>query len=126
MVQLDTNLLIALAERTSPHRAQVVRLMRSWQPLSTSAIAWYEFLKGPLSPARLTLVAKMLSSAPVHFTDAEASEAARLFNAVGRSRRFNVDAMIAASAITTGAELATANPADFKPFVPHGLKLFVF
>ena len=90
-----------------------------------SAIAWCEFLKGPLSPARLSLVTKVLSPAPVRLTDAEANEAARWFNAVGRSRRFNVEAMIAASVITAGAELATANPANFKLFVQQGLKLFV-
>jgi predicted nucleic acid-binding protein len=31
--------------------------------------------------------------------------------------------MIAAAAIVFNAELATANLEDFKPFVPHGLKL---
>ncbi len=31
--------------------------------------------------------------------------------------------MIAATAILSGAELATANPEDFRPFVAHGLRL---
>jgi predicted nucleic acid-binding protein len=34
-----------------------------------------------------------------------------------------IDAMIAATAIVAGAELATNNRADFNAFVPHGLKL---
>jgi predicted nucleic acid-binding protein len=41
----------------------------------------------------------------------------------GSKRRTRLDAMIAATAITAGAELATVNADDFEGFVPHGLRL---
>lgn len=58
------------------------------------------------------------------FTEKESAEPARLFNEVGRHRRLLVDAMIAATAIPCDAKLATANRADFEPFVQFGLQLF--
>jgi len=48
---------------------------------------------------------------------------ARLFNAVHRKRGLRADAMIAATAIVSGARLATNNRDDFAPFAAHGLKL---
>jgi predicted nucleic acid-binding protein len=59
----------------------------------------------------------------VDFSEVQAIEAARLFNAVGRQRRLRVDAMVAATAIVAGAALATGNRADFDPFVAYGLRL---
>ena len=53
----------------------------------------------------------------------EAVEAARHFNAIKRKRSHWVDAMIAGTAITANARLATQNRAGFKPFVAHGLLL---
>jgi predicted nucleic acid-binding protein len=49
--------------------------------------------------------------------------AARLFNQTGRRRSSRFDCLIAAAAITAGADLATINTSDFTPFIAHGLKL---
>ena len=57
------------------------------------------------------------------FLPADALLAARLFNQSGRRSRTLADCMIAAIAIRSRASLATLNPADFKPLVPHGLLL---
>jgi predicted nucleic acid-binding protein len=48
------------------------------------------------------------------------SEAAEL---VARKRSLRVDAMIAGTAITAKASLATNNRTDFEPFASHGLQL---
>ena len=64
-----------------------------------------------------------LAGGIIPFGEPHAKEAARLFYAVGRSRRFKFDSLIAATAILANAELATVNAADFQSFVPHGLKL---
>lgn len=56
-------------------------------------------------------------------TEVAAEVAGRLYNATGRMRRTRTDALIAACAISKGAEFATLNRADFEPFVEFGLAL---
>ena len=83
---------------------------------------------GSFAPA-VAAIATMLdalaasSGGVIAFEEVQAIEAARLFNAVGRTRRLRTDAMIAATAIVAGARLATSNAEDFKAFVPHGLTI---
>ena len=100
-----------------------MRLMATSPQAAVSSLAWWEFECGPVSMEGTLLVRQLLTSGILPFTDAHSCEAARLFNAVGRARRFKFDCLIAATAILAGAELATADPDDFAPFVPHGLKL---
>ena len=64
-----------------------------------------------------------LTGGIIPFEESQARLAARLFNAVERSRRLRVDAMIAATAMVRGVPLATLNHADFQLFVSHGLEL---
>jgi predicted nucleic acid-binding protein len=71
----------------------------------------------------MDLVRAFLGGGILPFGEAEAVETSRLFNAAGRPRRLRVDAMIAATAIAAGAELATGNREDFRPFEGHGLIL---
>jgi predicted nucleic acid-binding protein len=61
----------------------------------------------------------------IPFAADQAQVAARLFNAAERPRRLRVDAMIAATAISRQAALATLNTADFKLFASHGLVLAI-
>ena len=91
--------------------------------MMSAAPAWYEFLCGPVASRHIQIVRGFLSGGVVAFEEVQAIEAARLFNAVGRTRRLRTDAMIAATAIVAGARLATSNAQDFKAFVPHGLTI---
>lgn len=59
----------------------------------------------------------------VSFDETQAMEAARLFNAAGRNRRQRVDAMVAGTAISLNARLATNYRTDFQAFLAHGLEL---
>ena len=93
---------------------------------AVSSLAWWEFECGPVSQAGTRLVRRLLAGGILPFTDAHSTEAARLFNAAGRARRFKFDSLIAATAILDGAELASTNPDDFQPFVPHGLMLLTW
>ncbi|MEY4485275.1 MAG: hypothetical protein RL693_2727 [Verrucomicrobiota bacterium] len=123
MICLDTNYLIKALLPGSNEAEAVLNWLRQGVTLSTSSVAWYEFVCGPVKASEIEMVRSLLAGGVLPFGDAEARAAARLFNAVHRSRRFRVDAMIAASSMVNGAALATDNTADFKAFVPHGLKL---
>jgi predicted nucleic acid-binding protein len=91
----------------------------------TAAPAWYEFLCGPITAAQINTMQAFLEGDIIPFAADQAQVAARLFNAAERPRRLRVDAMIAATAISRQAALATLNTADFKPFTSHGLVLAI-
>jgi predicted nucleic acid-binding protein len=122
VIHLDTSFLVhALAAGTSEDE-----LLRGWlvagETLGMSAVAWAEFLCGPVEPAALELLDQVVSERPA-FGEGEAMLAARLFNESGRRRGSLADCMIAAAAIRAGVPLATDNPKDFRRFEPAGLRL---
>lgn len=122
-IHLDTNALIALADPTQ----FIVALVRDRVILgilpATSAVAWHEFVRGPLTPDELLRVERVVGDRIQPVTRSTSELAARLFNATGRRRASTADCFIAASAIETNAELLTADTDDFKPYVPLGLRL---
>ena len=122
MIQLDTSFLIRSLVRHSPEDALLRRWLRDRTPLGVSAIAWTEFLCGPLRPREVELAAQIVGEA-LPFRQDEAAVAAELFNGSGRRRGTLVDCMLAASAIARDAELATSNPADFRRLDARGLKV---
>ena len=90
--------------------------------VNLNTVAWAEFLAGPLAPHDETF-ARSLFSQPEPLTVGDSELAAALFNKTGRRSRSLADCMIAASAIRSGAALATINTTDFAPFIAHGLRL---
>jgi predicted nucleic acid-binding protein len=125
MIHLDTNYLIGLLVKGSPEAKDVDGWMDVGQTLATSAVSWTEFLNGPVMPPEISRVEAVLQSRIIPFSQKEAALAADLFNKTGRRRGSRFDCLIAATAIIAQAELATVNQSDFKPLVPHGLKLAV-
>lgn len=125
MIHLDTNYLIGLAVAGSPEAQHVDQWLAAGETMAASAIAWTEFLNGPVTPSEISKVNAVLQSRIVPFAQPEAVLAAELFNQTGRRRGSRFDCLIAATAILAQAEVATVNEADFKVFVPHGLKLAV-
>lgn len=100
----------------------MVGWLTSGESLGISAIAWGEFLCGPLSPSAEAFARQLLPDAmPLERIDAE--RAAALFNATGRRSKSYADCCIAAAAIGAGAPLATSNQSDFAPMTVHGLLL---
>jgi len=125
MIHLDTNYLIGLLVKGSPQALDVDGWLAAGQPLATAAIAWMEFLNGPVSSLEVTHAEAVLQSRIVPFGRPEAVLAAELFNRTGRRRGSRFDCLIAATAMLAQAEIATVNQSDFNPFMPHGLKLAV-
>jgi predicted nucleic acid-binding protein len=123
-LHLDTNAMIAL---TDPHGITVAqvraRALAGILP-EASAVAWHEFVRGPLLPDELLRVERVVGSRIRPMARSTAELAARLFNATGRRRASTADCLIAASAIEHEAELMTANTSDFTLFEPFGLQLY--
>ena len=122
MIHLDTNYLIGLLVKGSPQALHVDGWLAAGQPLAAGAVAWTEFLNGPVSPLEAARTEAVLQSRIVPFGRPEAVLAADLFNKTGRRRGSRFDCLIAATAMLAQAEIATVNQSDFNPFTPHGLK----
>ena len=123
MIHLDTNYLIGLAVPGSNPAADVDQWLASGETLASSALAWTEFLNGPVTADEIALVESVIEERIIPFEKSMAIRAADLFNQSGRRRGSRFDCLIAATAIASNAELATENKSDFAPFVPCGLKL---
>ena len=122
-VHLDTNYLIAYAGEAS---TDLVIRVEGWiledRKFCCSAMAWAEFLCGPVLPEEIAAMETLLHDVlPV--TPELATEAARLFGETGRRSRSLADCIIAATAMRDDVPLATLNHKDFLPFVAHGLIL---
>ncbi len=122
MICLDTHYLILGLVPGSHEANQLQAWSEAGERFYAPAAVWYEFLCGPVDTTQVsTMRALMQQILPLD--EVQAEEAARLFNATGRRRSLRVDALIAASATTRQAPLATHNREDFKLFTPYGLEL---
>lgn len=120
MIHLDTNFLIDALVSGSPQEASLTTWLITGDPIGISAVAWGEFLCGPLSAAAEAAARQLLPN--VESLDQDDAElAALLFNQTGRRSKSYADCCIAAVAILHGAKLATSNTGDFAPMVPLGL-----
>jgi predicted nucleic acid-binding protein len=122
VIQLDTSFLIRGLVRGSGQDQRLRTWLTDTTSLTISVIAWTEFLCGPLAPDTVELASRVAGE-PVPHTSEDAVLAAHLFNVSGRRRGTLVDCMVAATAIRNDAELATANPADFRRFEQAGLRI---
>ena len=120
MIHLDTSFLIRALVRGSHEDTKLRGWLSEGQVLGMSAIAWTEFLCGPLEATAVELAARVVGP-QVPFAADDAVVAAGLFNTSGRRRGTLMDCMVAATAIGNGAALATTNPSDFKRFEQRGL-----
>ena len=122
MIPLDTSFVIRGLIPGTPEDARLEAWIRAREPLGIAAIAWAEFLCGPVTRSQITHAASVLGE-PAVFDRQTAETAALLFDASGRRRGTMVDCFIAATAIRAGASLATVNTADFRRMVGAGLVL---
>jgi len=122
MIHLDTNYLIRSLVPKSEQAAQLDSWILAGETISTSAMAWSEFLCGPLSPAHTSAALAVLALVE-SVTAGDAALAADLFNKSGRRRGSVADCIIAAVALRSGASLATDDRAGFAPLANLGLRL---
>ena len=121
-IHLDTSFLIRALVPGSAEDGHLRHWLASRQKIGISAVAWAEFLCGPLDDdARKA--ARVLLGAPVMIDEHTAELAAAMFNIGGRRRRTFVDCLVAAAAVRVDAQLATSNPTDFRSLESAGLQL---
>ena len=80
MIHLDTNYLIGLAVAGSPQAQLVDQWLAAGESLAASALAWTEFLNGPVQPQEIALVESIIEARVASFDKATAVLAAGLFN----------------------------------------------
>jgi predicted nucleic acid-binding protein len=122
MIHLDTNYLVLGAVPGSPQDSRIRAWVTAGEPIRASAMAWAEFMCGPLKPNEEAAALRLIGQ-PLPIDAADAKLGAQLFNLAGRRRGSLADCLIAAVALRAGASLATENRADFLPFVPAGLRI---
>ena len=122
MIHLDTSFLIRALLRGSPEDRKLRECLGTSEPLGMSTIAWAEFLCGPIDQSELKLATEVTRRRS-DFTQEQAIIAARLFNESGRQRGTFIDCMIAATALSENALIATTNVSDFRRFEAFGLKM---
>ena len=111
---MDTDFLIYALERNGVERSLLIQLTEKAHRLEMSAIAWYEFARGPRSPHQLATARSFFSSNGVIPLDEElATRSAEMYCALGSPRKRGNDVAIAVTALGHQATLLTHNPKDF-------------
>lgn len=123
MIHLDANYLMLATVAGSPEARRVRSWLSSGEPLATSAIAWMEFVTGPVSPDVVVAMNGVIEGRIEAVGQVEAELAAQLFNELGRRRPMRYDCLIAACALSHDAALATANTKAFATFAARGLRV---
>lgn len=114
VVHLDTDFLVYALGSAGPERARLLELAEADCELQISAIAWYEYSRGPRT-AEILGVARTFF--PEHgiipFSEDLALRAAEVFRMLGSPRKRAADIAIGVTAATMGATLMTRNRRDF-------------
>lgn len=113
-IQLDTDFLIYAVSQAGPERNRLRRAAESEAVLQISAVAWYEFSRGPRLPEQIA-VARSLFAADgvIPFDETLAVHAAEIFRRLGSPRKRAADIAIGVTAAVTAALLLTRNARDF-------------
>ena len=111
---LDTDFLVKALFAAGPERELLRAISDSPAEIEMSALAWYEFCRGPRLPQQEAVARSYLEiDGVVALDESAATQAAEIFRRLGSSRRRAADVAIAAIAIRRGARLLTGNTRDY-------------
>ena len=111
---LDTDFLVYALSAAGPERRRLRALADSDTEIQMSAVAWYEFSRGPRTPDQLALARAFLGEdGVVAFSERIAAEAAEVFRRLGSPRKRAADVAIGVTAAAQEAVLVTRNVRDF-------------
>jgi predicted nucleic acid-binding protein len=116
---LDTDFLVGALSRSGSERTRLLQLAESESEIQISAIAWYEFSRGPRTPDQLAVARSFFfEDGIIPFSEELATIGAEVFRNLGSPRRRAADIAIGVTAASMGATLLTLNPGDFAG-IPH-------
>lgn len=111
---LDTDFLVHAVSSAGKERRALLELADSEDDVEISAVAWYEFARGPRTPEQLAVARSFFGEhGVVPLSEDIAIEAAEIFRRLGSPRKRAADIAIAATAIACRAPLWTQNARDF-------------
>lgn len=111
---LDTDFIVKAISQPGAHRDRLLVLTRSDAVLEMSAVAWYEFSRGPRTPDQLAVARSfLLEDGVLPITEEIAARAADQFRSLGSPRNRAADILIGVTAVVFGGILLTDNPRDF-------------
>ena len=114
LYHLDTDFLVYALSVAGPERRRLLALSGSDVTLQVSAVAWYEFSRGPRTPEQIAVARSYLGeSGIIPFSEHVAAAAADVFRRLGSPRRRAADVAIGVTAAMQGAVLLTRNTRDF-------------
>ncbi len=114
LVHLDTDFLVLALSRAGAQRRRLFELAESECDIQISAIAWYEFCRGPRTPEQLAVARSFFfEDGILPFSEDLARAAADAFRSLGSPRRRAADIAIGVTAASLGALLLTHNARDF-------------
>ena len=113
-VHLDTDFLIYALTAAGPERRRLLDVAESGRRIEMSAVAWYEFSRGPRTPEQLaTARAFFANDGIVPFSEPLTAASAEVFRQLGSPRRRAADIAIGVTAALRGATLLSRNARDF-------------
>jgi predicted nucleic acid-binding protein len=111
---LDTDFLVKALFSAGPERELLRAVSDSAAEIEMSALAWYEFCRGPRQPQQEAVARSFLETEGVlEFDENCATRAADIFRRLGSPRRRAFDVAIAATALERDARLLTGNTRDY-------------
>ena len=113
-VHVDTDFLIRAMSSAGWERRRLLELAEEGQEIEISAVAWYEFARGPRTPEQLaTARAFFALDGIIPLSEALAMRAAETFRQLGSPRRRAADIAIGVTAAYRDAMLLSLNDKDF-------------
>ena len=111
---VDTDFLVYALSSPGVERRRLSALSGSSEEIGISAVAWYEFARGPRTPEQLAVARSFFGEeGVVPFAESLADLAAEVFRRLGSPRRRAADVAIGVTAAAHGATLLTRNARDF-------------
>jgi predicted nucleic acid-binding protein len=113
-IHVDTDFLIYALSQAGAERSRLRKAAESEAALEISAVAWYEFCRGPRVPEQIAVARSLFGAhGVVPFDEALANQTAEVFRRLGSPRRRAADIAIGVTAAAAGAVLLTRNSRDF-------------